>query len=137
MEGELAVLATQVSPYVTAAVGAYGGAVLAKTKDEAATATVSLGRRLLQRVFGTRAETDVPVPVADLAAAPDDADRQAALRVAIRQALEANPTLAADLRALLAEAPHSVTITASGDRAIAAQSITGIAITGDDATITR
>jgi hypothetical protein len=31
----------------------------------------------------------------------------------------------------------AVTVTASGERSIAAQSITGVASTGDDATITR
>jgi hypothetical protein len=136
VESELAVLVGQVSPYVSAAVGAYGGAVLAKANDQAASATVGLGRRILQRVFGTRAAGDVPAPVADLAASPDDADLQAALRVAIRKALEADAALADDLRGLLAAAP-GVTVTASGERSIAAQSITGIASTGDDASITR
>ena len=53
MSGEVASLAAEITPYVSAAVGAYGGAVLAKVRDEAADATVSLGRRLLQRVFGS------------------------------------------------------------------------------------
>ena len=42
-------LAAQVMPYVTAAAGVYGAAVLSKVEDEAADATVSLGRRVLQR----------------------------------------------------------------------------------------
>jgi hypothetical protein len=136
VDGELAVLIGEVSPYVTAAVGAYGGAVLAKANDQAADATVGLGRRILQRIFGTRAAGEVPQPVADLAADPDDPDLQAALRVAIRKMLAEDAELAADLRGLLAGAP-AVTVTASGERSIAAQSITGVASTGDDATITR
>jgi hypothetical protein len=135
VDGELAVLIGEASPYVTAAVRAYGGAVLAKANDQAADATVGLGRRILQRIFGTRAAGDVPPPVADLAADPDDPDLQAALRVAIRKLLADDPGLAGDLRGMLAGA--AVTVTASGERSIAAQSITGVASTGDDATITR
>jgi hypothetical protein len=44
--------------------------------------------------------------------------------------------LAGDLRGMLA-GTAAVTVTASGERSIAAQSITGVASTGDDATITR
>ena len=136
MDSELAVLISEVSPYVTAAVGAYGGAVLAKANDQAADATVGLGRRILQRIFGTRAVGDVPQPVSDLAADPYDPDLQAALRVALRRMLAADAELAGDLRGMLAETA-AVTVTASGERSIAAQSITGVASTGDDATVTR
>ena len=44
---EVATLIADATPYVTAAVGAYGGAVLAKVRDDAADATVGVGRRLL------------------------------------------------------------------------------------------
>ena len=60
MAGEIATLVTDATPYVTAALGAYGGAVLTKVQDDAADATVGIGRRLLQRVFGSRA-TDEPL----------------------------------------------------------------------------
>ena len=78
MSGEVASLAAEMTPYVSAAVGAYGGAVLARVRDDAADATVGLGRRLLQRVFGTKGEGEpLPAPLADLAAAsvcrPDQA----------------------------------------------------------------
>jgi len=109
------VLAGQVSPYVTAAVGAHGSTVLAKVNDEAAGATVGLGRRMLQRIFGSRGGGDAPRPVADLAADPSDPDLQAALRVAIRKVLAVDTELAGDLRAMLA-AEARVTITASGER---------------------
>jgi hypothetical protein len=135
VDSELAVLIGEISPYVTAAVGAYGGAVLAKANDQAADATVGLGRRMLQRIFGTRAAGDVPQPVADLAGHPGDPDMQAALRVAIRKMLDADAGLAAEVRSMLPGA--GVSVTASGERSIAAQSITGIASTGDDASITR
>ena len=136
MDSELAVLIGEVSPYVTAAVGAYGGAVLAKANDQAADATVGLGRRILQRIFGSCAVGDAPQPVADLAADPGDPGLQAALRVAIRKMLASDAELAGDLRGMLAGA-GPVTVTASGERSIAAQSITGVASTGDDAAIAR
>lgn len=129
-------LVGQVSPYVTAAVGAYGSTVLAKVNDEAAGATVGLGRRMLQRIFGSRGAGDAPHAVADLAADPNDPDLQAALRVAIRKVLAVDTELAADLRAMLA-AEARVTITAAGERSMAAHSINGVAATGDDVTIIR
>jgi hypothetical protein len=136
VDGELAVLVGQVSPYVTAAVGAYGSTVLAKVNDEAANATLGLGQRMLRRIFGTRGAGDAPQPVADLAADPDDPDLQAALRVAIRKVLAVDTELANDLRAMLA-AEAAVTITASGKRSVAAHSIAGVVATGDDVIITR
>lgn len=53
---DVATLVTEAAPYVTAAVGAYGEAVLAKVRDDAADATVGVGRRLPQRVFGRKKE---------------------------------------------------------------------------------
>jgi hypothetical protein len=106
MAGEVATLVADATPYVTAAVGAYGGAVLAKVRDDAADATVGVGRRLLQRVFGRRAENEpLPEQLAELVSCPDDADVLAALRVAIRRQLEADTAMLADVRALLASAP--------------------------------
>jgi hypothetical protein len=106
MTGEVATLAAEMTPYVSAAVGAYGGAVLAKVRDEAADATVGLGRRLLQRVFGSREEGEpLPDPLGSLAADPDDGDALAAVRLAIRQALAADPALQAEVRSMLASAP--------------------------------
>jgi len=94
------------TPYISAAVGAYGGAVLAKVRDDAADATVGLGRRLLQRVFGPRGEGEpLPGPLADLAADPRDEDALAAVRLAVRQALATDPVLAAKVRSMLAAAP--------------------------------
>jgi tetratricopeptide (TPR) repeat protein len=106
MSGDAASLAADMTPYLSAAVGAYGGAVLAKVRDEAADATVGLGRRLLLRVFGPRAaEEPLPGPLADLAADPDDEDALAAVRLAVRQVLAADPVLAGEVRSMLAGAP--------------------------------
>ena len=105
---EIAVLVSEASPYIAAAVGAYGGAVLGKVRDDAADATVGLGRRLLQRVFGRRADGELlPAPVADLVADPGDADALAALRLAMRRQLEADATMLAEVKRMLADAPRS------------------------------
>ena len=67
MAAEVASVAVEMTPYVSAVLGAYGGAVLAKGRDDAADATVGLGRRLLQRVFGRRnPEEPLPEALADL-----------------------------------------------------------------------
>jgi hypothetical protein len=71
-----------------------------------AIATVSLGRRLVQRVFGSRRE-DEPLsgPLAVLADDPADGDALAAVRLAIRQALAGDPALQAEIRSMLPRAP--------------------------------
>ena len=60
MSPDVASLAVKMTSYVSA-VGAYDGTVLAKLRDEAADATVGLGRRILQQVFGSRGEGEPPV----------------------------------------------------------------------------
>jgi hypothetical protein len=136
VSGEVVTLAAEVAPYASAAVGAYGGAVLVKVRDEAADATVGLGRRVLQRIFGTRGEgEELPVPLADVVADPGDEDAAAALRLAVRKALAADPELRADVAGLLAAG--GVSVTAAGDRSVAAQAISGIAATGDNPTFNR
>ncbi len=130
MAGEVASLATEVVQYASAAIAAYGGAVLAKTRDDAADATVSLGRRLLQKIFGSRRPGEpAPTAVADLAEDPGDNDAIAALRLAVRKALAADPGLQAEIRGLLAGA--GVTVTASG-RGIAGVNLSGQFSTGDN-----
>jgi hypothetical protein len=134
MSDDVVLLAGQAVPYMAAAAAAYGGAVLAKVRDDAADATVGLGRRLLQRVFGTRGERqELPEPVQNLILYPRDDDALAALRLAVRRALAADPALAADVQVLLSGA--AVTVTASGERSIAAQTISGVAATGDSTAI--
>jgi hypothetical protein len=106
MGGDVASVAAEMSPYISAAVGAYGGAVLAKVRDDAADATVGLGRRLLQKVFGHRDAGDpLPAALEDLVADPDDGDALAACRLVVRRALAADPVLESEVRAMLAAAP--------------------------------
>ena len=106
MGGDVVSLATQMTPYVSAAVGAYGGAVLARVQDEEADATVGLGCRLLQRLFGSRNQGEpLPGALAELAARPEDEDAMAAVRLAIRKILAADPGLEAEMRSMLANVP--------------------------------
>ena len=110
--------------------------MLAKVRDDAADVTVGLGRRLLQRIFGTRGQDEaLPEPVADVVADPADEDAVAALRLAVRKALAADAGLQGEVRDMLAQA--GVSVMASGERSIAAQVISGVAVTGNDATVTR
>lgn len=105
MSVDVAALVTAVSPFVTAAVGTYGAAVLARAQEDAADATVGWGRRMLQRLFGADpAEEDVPEVIAELADAPDDADLQAALRVRIRKILAEDSELAAEVAQMVEQA---------------------------------
>jgi hypothetical protein len=103
MTGDSAQLVNDAAPYVVSALSAYGGAVLAKTKEETADATDGVGRRLTRRIFGTRREGD-PVPkfLADVIQDPSDAAYVGALRLAMRDALEADRGLADQVRAILA-----------------------------------
>lgn len=120
---EIATLVGEATPYITAAAGAYGTAVLLKARDEAADATVGLDRRLLQRVFGQKKpEEPLPTPLATFVAAPDDPDVLGAVRLAIRQSLETDAVMLAEVRQLLAGAAASTVtqhINAAGDAFVA------------------
>jgi hypothetical protein len=136
MDSEVTAVAAAVVPYVTAMAGAYGAAVVERVQDSAADATVGLGGRLLRRLLGREeSAAAVRAAVTDLAEDPADEDRVAALRLRIRKVLAADPELTAEIKALLADG--GVSFTASGERSIAAQTISGVAVTGDDAHITR
>jgi hypothetical protein len=131
MTGDSAQLVNDAAPYVVSALSAYGGAVLAKTKEEAANATVGTGRRLTRRIFGTRREGDpVPKVLADVIQDPSDPDYLGALRVAMRDALAADHGLADQVRAILKTAVGT-TVTASGERSVAVATNSGIIATGD------
>lgn len=111
MTAELTTLTADMIPYVTAAVGAYGGAVLAKVRDDAADMTVGIGRRLLQRIFGRKKESDpLPEILADLASSPDDPTVIGALQYTIRKIIENDAQMLADAREILAEANQATTV---------------------------
>ncbi|MGW4897150.1 hypothetical protein ACWEQL_33540 [Kitasatospora sp. NPDC004240] len=134
MSAEIVQLVEQAGPYLASAVSAYGGAVLARSEDAAVEATANLGRRILHTVFrrgGEGEQAALEAAVRDAAEDPQDADAAAALRQQIKRALREDSELLKELADLLpAPAVGSVTITASGERSIAAHTI-GTAITGD------
>lgn len=100
---EVAALVTDAMPYITAAVGAYGGAVLAETRDKVADATVGAGVRILQRLFGHEkpGTSPLPEPLADVVAHPGDGKFLVALTAAVSEALEQDAAMLADVRALV------------------------------------
>jgi hypothetical protein len=129
-------LAGTVVPYVVAAAGAYGAAVVERIRDDAAdttaNATVTLGQRILRRIMGREQGGARPVveAVQDLAIDATDSDAVAALRLQLRKLLAADPALASELAQILT---HSgVTVTASGKGAVAMQHNTGIVQTGNE-----
>jgi len=138
MDVDVAQTAAAVMPYVTAAVTAYGMNTLDKVRDavvdKASDKTVSVGHRLLNRILGREESRQViEGAVIDLAAGEEDSE--AALKLQIRKALAADQDLARAVAAILPAG--SVHIVASGDRSIAIQNNTGVASTGDNATIQR
>lgn len=105
-------------------------------QEVAADATVGLGGRLLRRLLGREESAPmVEAAVMDVAEDPADEDRLAALRLQIRKAVVADAQLAAELSQLLVSA--GVTVTASGERSVAGQTISGVVITGDGGQVTR
>ncbi|MGW3818110.1 hypothetical protein [Streptomyces sp. NPDC005046] len=140
MSAEIVQLMEQAGPYLSAAVGAYGAAVLSRAEnaavDAAADATASLGQRILQAVWHRRDDEDraaLERAVQEAAEEPDDGDAAGALRQQIKRALRADAELAREVAGWL-PAPGGVTVNVSGTQAIGAQHI-GIAATGDHTTI--
>ena len=90
-------IADDIMPYVTEAIGTYGGAVLAKTNELAAGSSVARGTRILQRIFG-RGDAGSRRAIERVAARSGD---DLSLRLAILEAFEADPTLAGEIAAML------------------------------------
>ncbi|WP_244190349.1 tRNA-dependent cyclodipeptide synthase [Streptomyces caeruleatus] len=126
------VMLGQIVPAAGAAVAVYGAAVLRPVEDEAAGATVRLGQRLLAHIRGRAADpAAIDGAVTDLATDPDDPDALAALRLQIRRALAADPSLVHEIAALLPAAGHAQS---GGARSVAVSgSVSGIVSTGDGA----
>jgi hypothetical protein len=110
VSGEIAQVTAEMVPYVTTALSAYGGAVLAKVQDDAADATVGFGRRLLQRIFGRKQDGEpLPPVLAKVIANPGDPDYLGTLRATIRDELESDAQMLAEVREILAQAKPTVT----------------------------
>ena len=137
MNNEVVEIVDQAGPYLIAALGAYGSAVLNRAEDAAVDATANLGHRILQTVWRSRAgrgASELETVVREAADEPEGPDAMAALRQQIRRALREDAQLREELTQLLPR--DSVTsVSASGTRAVAAQNISGMAITGDGATV--
>jgi hypothetical protein len=138
---DLSQLVAELMPYLTAVAGAYGRRVFDRIRDEsadaAADATVGLGRRLLRRLMGTPLAPQIEAAVTAVTNHPDDEDVVAGLRAPLKLALSNDAGLAAELAELVKTATGVVTVTASGERSVAAQHNTGVISTGDHAEIQR
>ncbi|WP_250034832.1 RIP homotypic interaction motif-containing protein [Paractinoplanes maris] len=119
---DLGELSTSVVPFVAAAASAYGGAVVQRATDTAvdsgADATVSWGRRLLGRLIASRRGDQVTSAVEDLAEDPADETSLTLVRAQVLKALTDDPALAAEIEAMLREAPtpgdrYTITVTNS------------------------
>ncbi|MCP9958739.1 hypothetical protein [Streptomyces sudanensis] len=127
-------ITNDVVPYVTAAIAAYGSAVVTRTTDTAADATVSLGQRIVQRLWSREEDREgLEQAIDEVAEDPQDDDAQAALRVQVRRILRQDSELAAELARLL----PARSFTASGNGSVAVEANNGIISTGDGATIQR
>ncbi|WFE60053.1 hypothetical protein [Micromonospora sp. WMMD712] len=138
MDVDVSQTAAAVMPYVTAAIAAYGMSTLDKVRDtvvdKTSDATANVGHRLLRRLLG-REESRAAIEDAVSDLASGEQDGTAALRLQIRKALAADSELARELAAMLpAGSPQ---MKAAGDRSIAIQNNSGVANTGDNATIQR
>ncbi|MEV6540164.1 hypothetical protein [Streptomyces sp. NPDC051665] len=129
------VVSQQIAPYVTAAVSAFGTAVLTRSAELSADASVSLGQRLLDKLLmrsptGQLTEANaLSSAIEDLAADPKDADLQAALRVQLKKLLLDEPQILSEVGEILDRS--GISIVASGDRSVAAYTINGGVSTGD------
>jgi hypothetical protein len=118
MDVDVAQTAAAVMPYVTAVAGAYGARTLEKLRDEAldqaSDATLGLGRRIVRRILGRdESRGAIEEALTEAAEAPEDPDTVAALRLQIRKALKADPSLAAEVAQLL-QAGSTAGVTADG-----------------------
>ena len=119
---EVGELAGTVVPFLSAAAGAYGSAVVTKATeqgtDAAADATVGLGGRLLGRLLTSRRSAQVGAAVTDLGENPDDEAFAAAVFAQVKRALSEDVELTEQIAAMIAAAPvrgdtFTVTVTNS------------------------
>lgn len=148
-------LAAAVTPFLLKAVEGLGNKIWERASDAAADEAAGFGRRLLAKLLrrdrghvnpagadsgreagsGTVGEAAVVEAVNDLVAAPEDPDALAALRLAVRKLLAADPSLMAEVADLVEkEAPKQQ----AGDRAIqiGRDQSGGVNMTGDSNQIT-
>nr|BFE63699.1 hypothetical protein GCM10020063_082250 [Dactylosporangium thailandense] len=114
-------MASAVVPYLSAAAGAYGAAVVQRvsdgTVDATANATLVMGRRVARRLFGSSRANQVQAAVLNLAGKPEDLELVEVLTAQVRAALAADVELTADLVRMLGEA-NGMTVTVSGSQGV-------------------
>lgn len=143
---EPARLAQEITPFATAAITAYGAAVLSRVEGSGADATVAFGQRVLRRLTGRDAAPDEPTyeptgeqdaladAVRALAAVRDGTDLTAVLRVHILRLLLADPALLVEIAGWprpVAPVEATVTVTTSGERSPAVHTNHGTIHTGN------
>lgn len=105
---DLGVLVQDMMPFVSAAAGVYGSAVVQKVTDAAADAgadaTVGVGRRLLRRLFTSGRGEQVQAAVAELGESAWGEASVTVVRAQLLEALSREPRLVADLSRMLGEA---------------------------------
>lgn len=134
MDTDIVQFVEQAGPYLTAAIGAYGAAVLTRAEDAAVDATANLGRRMLRAVWHRRAgqRAELERVVYEVAEDPNDTDAIGSLRNQIKRAVREDADLLRELADLLAAAPPgSVIANTFRDRAAVATGWAGTAISGD------
>jgi hypothetical protein len=122
---DVGVLVQDVMPFVSAAAGVYGGAVVQKVTDAAADAgadaTVGVGRRLLRRLFASGRGDQVQAAVVEVGESSEDKASVAVLRAQLVKALSQEPQLVQDLSQILGEARvggDKYTVTVSGGQGV-------------------
>ncbi|MEU7673520.1 hypothetical protein AB0C42_01730 [Micromonospora taraxaci] len=110
-------VASTVVPYLSAAAGAYGAAVVQRVNDGAAdataNATLDLGRRLARRLFGSSRGDQVRAALVELAERPHDDGSVDLVREQVQAALAVDAALLTDVVQLLGTSTHNVTVTSS------------------------
>jgi hypothetical protein len=123
-------LAAALVPYVSAAIGRYGGGAMSPARaagpDPGGDSTVEVGRALLRCLVGPRGSAAVRAAVEELTADPADDERVAALRVQLRRALAADPALAGAAAEVLSAAGVAINAAGGGDGAVAVRTVSDV-----------
>ena len=146
-------VAAEATPFLVKAAESLGGKIWDRASDAAADEAAGFGRRLLDMLLrrrhgdgpdadpgadakkATSGELAVAEAVTDVVVSPGDQDARAALRLAVRKLLAADPQLLAEVAEMVqTQAPRQQ----AGDRSIqiGGSQHGGVNVTGDDNEIT-
>ncbi len=102
-------LISQAMPYLTAAIGAYGAAVLSRTEQSAADGTVRVGKELLMSVYRglrRRPRADFKLRLEETARSQPDSAAMTALRSELLRILRADQAAGERFARILGTAPE-------------------------------